>query len=160
MSEIAIYPGSFDPITKGHIDILERFSRVFTKIYIGVGFSPKKSYLFNLEERQTMVREAVTHLQNIEVVAFEGLTVEFAKGVNANFILRGVRSAGDFEYEQNMANMNYRLNKEIETLLLYSKPELNLVSSSLIKEVFALGGDVSQFVTENVIRELVKKIKV
>lgn len=159
MAASAIYPGSFDPITRGHLDILERFSKVFDTIYVAVGNSTKKNYLFDFEERAEMVRQSVEDLPNVEVVAFDGLTVEVAKKMQAEFILRGVRTAGDFEYEQRMASMNYRLEPSIDTILVYSKPELNIISSSLIKEVAMFGGDIRQFVPDNVAEKLMQKLK-
>ena len=154
----AIYPGSFDPITRGHLDILQRFQKVFDKVYVAVGNSTKKKYLFDFDERANLVREVTKDLVNIEVIAFDGLTVDCARDVGAEFILRGVRTAGDFEYEQRMASMNYRLNPKIDTILVYSKPELNIISSSLIKEVALMGGDIHQFVPEIVASELQKKL--
>ena len=106
-----------------------------------------------------MVRQSVEDLPNVEVVAFDGLTVEVAKKMQAEFILRGVRTAGDFEYEQRMASMNYRLEPSIDTILVYSKPELNIISSSLIKEVAMFGGDIRQFVPDNVAEKLMQKLK-
>lgn len=155
----AIYPGSFDPITRGHLDILERFSKVFDKVYVAVGNSTKKNYLFDFEERANLVREVTKEISGIEVVAFDGLTVDVAKKLDAQFILRGVRTGGDFEYEQRMASMNYRLDPSIDTVLVYSKPEYNIISSSLIKEVAMLGGDIDQFVPEVVAKKLVEKLK-
>lgn len=159
MAASALYPGSFDPITRGHLDILERFQKVFDKIYVAVGNSTKKTYLFDFHERAELVRQVTRNLANIEVIAFDGLTVDCARQVNAEFILRGVRTAGDFEYEQRMANMNYRLDSSIDTILVYSKPELNIISSSLIKEVAILGGDINPFVPEEVAQRLYQKLQ-
>lgn len=158
MAVSAIYPGSFDPITRGHLDILQRFQKVFDKVYVAVGNSTKKKYLFDFEERAKLVRQVTEKLENIEVISFDGLTVDCAKKVNAKFILRGVRTAGDFEYEQRMASMNYRLDPSIDTILVYSKPEFNIISSSLIKEVAIMGGDINQFVPEVVAEELTRKL--
>lgn len=154
----AIYPGSFDPITRGHLDILERFSKVFDKVYVAVGNSTKKNYLFSFEERAQLVEEVTKSIPSIEIVSFDGLTVDVAKKLGAEFILRGVRTGGDFEYEQRMASMNYRLEPSIDTVLVYSKPEFNIISSSLIKEVAQLGGDIEQFVPEVVAKKLVEKL--
>ena len=158
MAVSAIYPGSFDPITRGHLDILQRFQKVFDKVYVAVGNSTKKKYLFDFEERARLVKQVTAKLENIEVISFDGLTVDCAKQVNAKFILRGVRTAGDFEYEQRMASMHYRLDPSIDTILVYSKPEFNIISSSLIKEVAIMGGDINQFVPEVVAEELTRKL--
>lgn len=159
MAASAIYPGSFDPITRGHLDILGRFNKIFDKVYVAVGNSTKKKYLFSFEERAALVNEVVKDLKNVEVVPFDGLTVELARKMNAEFILRGVRTAGDFEYEQRMASMNYRLDPSIDTLLVYSRPEFNIISSSLIKEVATLGGDINQFVPDVVAKKLLDKLR-
>ena len=158
MAVSAIYPGSFDPITRGHLDILQRFQKVFDKVYVAVGNSTKKKYLFDFEERARLVKQVTAKLENIEVISFDGLTVDCAKQVNAKFILRGVRTAGDFEYEQRMASMNYRLDPSIDTILVHSKPEFNIISSSLIKEVAIMGGDINQFVPDVVAEELTRKL--
>lgn len=159
MNKVAIYPGSFDPITSGHVDILERFSSLFSKIYVVVGNSSKKSYLFDLEERKKLAQTAISHLKHIEVVSHDGLTVEIANQLEANFILRGIRSGSDFEYEKNMANMNQRLAPNIETVLVYSRAELGMISSSLIKEVASLGGSLKGLVPINVEEALIKKLR-
>ncbi len=156
---IAVYPGSFDPITKGHIDIIERCHSLFQKLYILVTESKKKSYSFSIEERIDLVNSCVSHFDNIEVCSFQGLTVEFVQQTKANFIIRGLRSGSDFEYEQAMASMNKNLYSDAETILIYARQDLSSVSSSLIKEVASYGGDVSPFVPTVVADALKNKFR-
>lgn len=143
----AIYPGSFDPITNGHLDMIKRGAKLFDKLYIVLGKNVSKESLFTLEERIGFVRRAIADLDHVDVMVSENqLTVDFAKSVNAAVILRGLRAATDFEYEFAMAMMNTKLNAEIETVFLTADNEHMYLSSSMVKEIAKFSGDVSNFV--------------
>lgn len=157
MTRVAVYSGSFDPITNGHMDILERGSHLFDKIYVCISSSREKKYLFDLPERQQLCSDALKSFSNIEVVSHSGLLVEFVKKVKAKYILRGLRSNQDFEYEKAMAVMNHKLYSDVETVLLMAGSEWSSLSSSLIKEVASHGGDISSFVPKAVFQALQKK---
>jgi len=145
--KIAIYPGSFDPITNGHVDIIKRGSKLFDKLYILLSRNVSKQSFFTLEERIEFIKRATTKLDNVEVIVSENkLTVDFAKSVNASVILRGLRAATDFEYEFTMAMTNAKLNPNIETVFLTADNEHMYLSSSTIKEIAKFSGDVSNFV--------------
>ena len=154
---IAIYPGSFDPITNGHIDVAQRASRIFSKLIIGVYDTPYKHLLFTIKERVEMARQAVAHLSNVKVQPFNGLAVNFAKKVKAQVMVRGLRVSADFEREFDMAMMNRKLNPELELICLIAKPKYQFLSSSLLKEVARLGGDIDDLVPKHVIQALSKK---
>jgi pantetheine-phosphate adenylyltransferase len=147
---VAIYPGSFDPITNGHLDVLGRASKIFEKIIIAVLGNPNKKSFLPTETRVKLIKESVTHLKNVEVDSFTGITVEYAVSKGANVLIRGLRAVSDFEYEMQMAQINQNLNPQIDTIFLVPKVENNFVSSSIVKEVSLLGGDISQFVPEPV----------
>jgi pantetheine-phosphate adenylyltransferase len=149
-----VYPGTFDPITRGHIDLVERASRLFDTVVLAVASSEKKKPMFDLAERMQLCRESLDHLDNIEVCSFSGLTVELAKAQNCGIILRGVRTVADYEYELQLANMNRALDPSIETVFLTPGESLSYVSSSLLREIAGMGGDVSRFVPDNVMRAL------
>lgn len=153
----AIYPGSFDPITNGHIDIATRAAKLFTKLIIGIYETPGKHLLFSLEERVELARQAVASLPNIEVQPFSGLTVDFARRVRAQAMVRGLRVSADFEREFDMAMMNRRLHPELELVCLMASPEYQFLSSSLLKEVARLGGSINDLVPEHVAQALRKK---
>ncbi len=142
-----LYPGTFDPITKGHGDLVERASRLFDHVIIAVAASPKKNPLFPLEQRVALAQEVTAHLPNVEVVGFSTLLAHFVKEQNANILLRGLRAVSDFEYEFQMASMNRHLIPEVETLFLTPAEQYSFISSSLVREIARLGGDVSGFVT-------------
>jgi pantetheine-phosphate adenylyltransferase len=154
---IAIYPGSFDPITYGHIDVATRAARLFTKLIIGVYETPGKCPLFTIEERVKLVQKAVIGLPNVEVQPYSGLTVDFARGVKAQAMVRGLRVSADFELEFDMAMMNRRLYPELELVCFMASPEYQFLSSSLLKEVAKLGGNINDFVPEHVAEALRKK---
>jgi pantetheine-phosphate adenylyltransferase len=155
---IAIYPGSFDPITSGHLDIAVRASRLFEKLIIGVYHSPaEKTLLFPTEERIKLAREATSHLPNIEVVSYTGLTGDFAHQMKAQVMVRGLRMAGDFESEFTLAMMNKKLFPEIEQICMMCSVEYQFVSSSLLKEAASLGGRIEELVPANVAAALRKK---
>jgi len=143
----AIYPGTFDPITKGHIDLVYRASQLFEKVIVAVAVNPSKAPLFSLEERVDLARQSLTEMSNIEVCGFEGLLVEVAKQKNAKVIIRGLRAVSDFEHEFQLASMNRKMAAEIETLFLTPAEQFTYISSSLVREIARLGGDVSDFVS-------------
>jgi pantetheine-phosphate adenylyltransferase len=146
MSVIALYPGTFDPITNGHIDLVERASKLFDEIIIAVADSPKKHPHFSLKKRCEMAEQTLINIPNIKVVTFTGLLVECAKTHGASVILRGLRAVSDFEYEVQLAGMNKRLSPKIETMFISASEEYAFVSSSLVREIASLGADVSDFV--------------
>jgi pantetheine-phosphate adenylyltransferase len=155
----AIYPGSFDPITNGHLDIIIRASKLFDKLIIGIYDNPEKPVLFTTSERAELVEKAVTNLPNVEVRVFSGLTVNFARQVNAQTIVRGLRMSADFEREFDLAMMNKKLSPEIELICLMSDLKYQFLSSSLLKEAARLGGDVDNLVPKHVAEALSKKVK-
>lgn len=156
---IAVYPGSFDPITNGHLDIIIRASKLFDKLIIGVYDNPDKLVLFTTEERAELVEKAVTNLPNVEVRVFSGLTVDFAREVNARTIVRGLRMSADFEREFDLAMMNKKLSPDIELICLMSELKYQFLSSSLLKEAAQLGGNVDNLVPKHVAEALKKKVK-
>ncbi len=146
MTVKAIYPGTFDPVTNGHADLIERASRLFTHVIIGVAASPSKKPLFDLSHRVQLIEQVTQHLANVSVVGFSGLLVDFAKEHQANVLIRGLRAVSDFEYEFQLANMNRRLSPNLESVFLTPAEENSFISSTLVKEVALHHGDVSQFV--------------
>ena len=154
----AIYPGSFDPITFGHLDIIERCSKLYDKLIVGVNeIDNKKEFMFDAVERKEMIKDSVSHLKNVEVKIFSNLLVDFAKNENSKIIIRGLRVLSDFEYEFKMALMNRNLNNQITTLFMMPHEKYTHISSSLLKEVFYLGGDISNYVPQLIIDKLAKK---
>jgi len=141
-----IYPGTFDPITKGHGDLVERAAKLFDQVVIAVAASPKKNPLFPLEQRVELAREVTRHLPNVEVVGFSSLLAQFARDQKANALLRGLRAVSDFEYEFQLANMNRQLAPEVESLFLTPSEKHSYISSTLVREIASLGGNVEQFV--------------
>ncbi|MAT65103.1 MAG: pantetheine-phosphate adenylyltransferase [Gammaproteobacteria bacterium] len=154
MNITAVYPGTFDPITNGHSDLVERAARLFDRVILAIAASPAKQPAFDLDQRTGLARAALAHLPNVEVCSFDGLLVEFVRSRNAQVILRGLRAVSDFEYEFQLAGMNRHLAGEIETLFLTPAEQYAYVSSSLVREVAALGGDISPFVHEKVVAAL------
>ncbi|OGO33162.1 MAG: pantetheine-phosphate adenylyltransferase [Chloroflexi bacterium RBG_16_56_11] len=154
---IALYPGSFDPVTNGHIDIATRASKLFDKIIVGIFATPEKNLMFSLDERVDMARRALGHLPKIEVKPYSNITVEFAREVNADVLVRGLRMIGDFEWEFEMAMMNQMLSPGLETVCFMASQEYQFLSASLIKEVASLGGDISKLVPRHVAEALKKK---
>ena len=145
-----IYPGTFDPITNGHVDLTERATRLFDRVVLAIAHSEKKTPLFTLEERIVLCQESLAHLDNVEVVGFSSLLVDFAKSQDARCVLRGVRTMADFEYEFQLANMNRAMYPEFETIFLTPSEHLSYISSSLVREIAALGGDITPFVPQQV----------
>ncbi len=154
MSVIAVYPGTFDPVTNGHSDLVQRASRLFDHVIVAIAANPAKTPLFNLDRRVGMATEVFTGIENVEVCGFSDLLVDFARKRNANVILRGLRAVSDFEYEMQLASMNRRLDSSIETVFMTPAEETSFISASLVKEVALHGGDVSQFVHKAVVEEL------
>lgn len=146
MSIKAIYPGTFDPVTNGHSDLIVRASRLFSEVIIGVASSPSKKPRFSLEQRVDMIKQITSHLNNVTVVGFSGLLVDFAKQHQAKVLIRGLRAVSDFEYEFQLANMNRRLSPDLESVFLTPAEGNSFISSTLVKEVALHQGDVSQFV--------------
>ena len=154
---IAIYPGAFDPITNGHLDIVTRAAKLFRKLIIGVYDTPAKDLLFTTEERVELIRQSIADLPNVEVESFSGLTVEFAKDVEAKAIVRGLRVGGDFEREFEMTLMNKKLSPDCEVVCLMANLKYQFLSSSLLKEVANLGGHIDELVPKPVLDALRKK---
>ena len=157
MTTRVIYPGTFDPITNGHLDLIERAAAMFDHVIVGVAFNPSKKPLFDLNERVELAGKITQHLDNVEIVGFSGLLVDFAKERNANILVRGLRAVSDFEYEFQLANMNRRLMPELETVFLTPAEENSFISSTIVKEVALHKGDVSQFVDPLITKALLEK---
>lgn len=151
---IAIYAGSFDPITKGHLDIIENGAKIFDKIIIAVAYNVNKKSFLPIETRLDLIKQSVSHLKNVEVDSFQGLTIEYAKSKNANVLLRGLRNSQDFEYEIQLSQTNQALCNEIQTVFLMAKPEYDFISSSAVREILLHKGDITKFVPENVAKYL------
>ncbi|PKN10407.1 MAG: pantetheine-phosphate adenylyltransferase [Deltaproteobacteria bacterium HGW-Deltaproteobacteria-7] len=160
VKRIAVYPGSFDPITNGHVDIIKRGLRMFDEIIILIAYNPSKVYLFSIEERMEMIRDIFKDYKEIRVDCYSGLLVDYLKISGANIILRGMRALSDFEYEFQMALMNRRQTKQIETVFLMSGFKWFYTSSKLIKEVASLGGTVKALVPDNVNQKLMDKFNI
>jgi pantetheine-phosphate adenylyltransferase len=158
-SRIVIYPGTFDPITNGHVDLTERAARLFDRVIVGIAYSQKKTPLFSLEERVELCRESLAGLDNVEVTGFSNLLTEFARSNNAHCALRGLRAVADFEYEFQLANMNRALYPEFESVFLTPSEHLSYISSSLVREIASLSGDVSPFVPAIVAEALKAKFR-
>ena len=154
---IAIYPGSFDPITNGHIDILKSGAEIFDKGIIAVSFNVNKKGFLPIEERVQLIKESVKDIPNVEVDSFQGLTVEYAKNRGAEVLLRGLRTSFDFEYEMQLSQTNNALYNNIKTVFLITKPEFNFISSSSVREILLNHGDISKFVPNTVYEYLNKK---
>ena len=154
----AVYPGSFDPVTNGHLDVITRGANLFDRVIVGVLHNSAKSPLFSVEERVKILEEATADLKNVEIVSFSGLSVEFARKCNAKVIIRGLRAITDFEYELQMAQTNRVLAPDIDTMFLTTSLEYAYLSSTTVKEVAAFGGDISKFVPKFVRREVYKKL--
>src|SRR5664280_2163439 len=156
---IAIYPGSFDPPTNGHLDVTERAAKLFDRVIVAVARNESKQPLFNLEERIDLVKDAIRHLPNAEVDSFDCLLVDYVESRSAQAIVRGLRAVSDFEFEFQLALMNRKLDENIETIFMMPKDTYTFLSSRIVKEIARLGGEVSQFVPPNVQTALTKKLK-
>ncbi|HVV54131.1 MAG TPA: pantetheine-phosphate adenylyltransferase [Mucilaginibacter sp.] len=144
--KIALFPGSFDPVTKAHVDIIKRSVSLFDKLYIGIGDNSSKKGLLSVEKREKMLRAVFENDQRIHIVAYEGLTVEFCRSIGAAYMIRGIRTVSDFEYEKAIAQMNHALAPEIESIFIVSKPGYSSISSTIVREIMRHHGDVSQFI--------------
>ncbi len=153
-----IYAGSFDPITLGHLDIILRASRIVDKLIIAVLNNSAKTPLFSVEERKELIQKATQGIPNVEVMSFSGLTVDFAKEQKAKILVRGLRAVTDFEYELQIAQMNHKLNPEIDTIFLTTSVEYSYLSSSIVKEIASYGGDISKFVPQEVLQDVYNKL--
>ncbi|MDO4594352.1 MAG: pantetheine-phosphate adenylyltransferase [Tissierellia bacterium] len=155
-----IYPGSFDPITKGHMDIIERISDKFDEVVVAVLVNSEKNNLFTLEERKQLIKQEIKDygLKNVTIESFDGLLIEFAKKIGSKIIVRGLRAISDYEYELQIAHINSKLYEGLETIFLVSKAEYSYISSSVVKEVASYKGDISTFVSENVAEKIMDKL--
>ncbi len=160
MCQKVIYPGTFDPVTNGHIDVIRRAVKLFGEVTVAVAHNPQKSPLFSAEERVDLLRESVKGIEGVRVVGFKGLVVEFARKQKASIVLRGLRMVSDFEYEFQMALTNRKLDDGVETLFLMPSESFSYVSSKLLKEAASLGADLSYYLPSCVEKALRKKIKV
>ena len=160
MCQVAIYPGTFDPVTNGHIDLIKRAQEVFSEVIIAVAANPQKGPLFNVQERVAMLKQATADLKGVEVVAFNGLVVDYARKRKAKVLIRGLRMLSDFEYEFQMALTNRKLSPDVETIFLMPHESYSYLSSKLLKETAALGADLSNFVPDFVEKALKEKLRV
>ena len=156
----AIYPGSFDPITFGHLDIIERSSKIVDELVIGVLHNSAKNSLFSLDERVSMIKETTKHLPNVKVGSFDGLLVDYMKDIDASIIIRGLRAVTDFEYELQIAQTNHVQNEDIETIFLTTNLKYSYLSSTIVKEFASYGGDISKFVPEQFINRIYAKYNI
>lgn len=154
----AIYPGSFDPITRGHLDVLKRAAGIFDKVIIAVLINSSKKSFLPIEDRIKLIKESCSDLDNVEVDSFDGLTIDYARQKNANILIRGLRAVSDFEYEMQLSQTNNALAPDINTVFLITKPKYNFISSSTIKEIAQMKGDISKFVPPPVAQYLNEKI--
>ena len=157
MERTAVYPGTFDPITNGHTDLVSRAAKVFPKVIVAIAESPHKKPLFDLRERIDLARNEMSTLGNVEVVGFNSLLAEFVQQIGASVIIRGLRAVSDFEYEFQLASMNRHLAPDVETLFLTPDEDFSFISSTLVKEIARLDGDVSEFVCADVQRAMVRR---
>lgn len=152
--KIAIFPGSFDPITVGHVDILKRSAGLFDQIIVAIGINSQKKYLFDLDTRKQWIEKVFKGYPHIQVEVYKGLTINFCKEKGASYLIRGIRSASDFEYEKTIAHLNHSMNEDIDTILMLSPPELSSISSTIVREIILGDGDVSKFVPHEILDDL------
>ena len=157
---IGIYPGSFDPVTFGHLDVISRASKLIDKLYIGVLNNSAKNPLFTAEERVSMLRRVIADLPNVEVETFGGLLVDYADLKNAEVIIRGLRMVTDFEYELQLAQTNYKINSSVDTIFLTTSVEYSYLSSSVVREIAKYGGDITKFIPNILVDEVYEKYKI
>ncbi|MFW5450073.1 MAG: pantetheine-phosphate adenylyltransferase [Methylophagaceae bacterium] len=158
MTTTVIYPGTFDPITNGHIDLVARASKIFDRVIVAIAINPNKAPSFSLEERMNLATQTLSDIANVEICGFEGLLVDIAKQKQANIILRGLRAVSDFEHEFQLASMNRKMEPDVETMFLTPAEQYSYISSSLVREIASLGGDVSEFVAPCVASALKRKL--
>jgi len=156
--KIGVYPGSFDPVTNGHLDIIERASKIFDKLIVAVLVNPNKTPVFDIEERVELLKETTEHLPNVEIKAFKGLLIDFMKQENAKVIVKGLRAVSDFEYEFQMALLNKKLEPSIETIFMMTNSKYSYLSSSMVKEVARFGGCIEDLVPEKIAKKVMKKL--
>lgn len=154
MKKIAIFPGSFDPITQGHVDLVRRAAPLFDKIIVAIGVNSQKKYLFSLEQRLDWLEQVFAKDDNVEVGQFKGLTVNYCKEKGARYLLRGLRNASDFDYEKTISQLNFIVGDEIETLFLISRPEYSHISSTIVREIIKGKGNVSSFIPEEILDDV------
>ena len=159
MKKRAVYPGTFDPVTLGHIDIIERASKLVDELIVGVLVNKNKVPLFTSEERVEMIKDSISHIPNVKVMAFDGLLVDFAKQNRASFVIRGLRAVTDFEYEFQMSQANRIIDPEVDTIFLTTSTKYSYISSSTVRELASFGGDISKFVTKKVEKKVKDRIK-
>jgi pantetheine-phosphate adenylyltransferase len=160
MDKIAVYPGSFDPITNGHLDIIERAAKTFDKVVVGVLENPeKKNHLFSIDERVALIKKVTRSIPNIEIESFQGLLIKFMRKKNARVIIKGLRAVSDFEYEFQMALMNNKLDSNIETLFMMTNSRYSYLSSSSVRQVAMYGGCIKELVPDEIISDIIDKIK-
>lgn len=159
MEKIAVYPGSFDPITCGHLDVIRRSAKIFDKVYVSILENSQKTPLFSIKERMELIRRSTKDIKNIEITSFSGLLVSYMHQLGATVIVKGLRAVSDFEYEFQMALTNSKLNADIETLFMMTSSQYSYLSSSIVKEVATLGGSIQDLVPECVERDIYEKIK-
>lgn len=157
--KIGLYPGTFDPVTRGHLDIIERSAKIVDKLVIGVLPNSAKHPWFSVEERMALIKKVTKHIPNVVVESFDGLTVDFGRELGASIIVRGLRAITDFEYELQIAQINHKLNPDIDTIFFTTSVEYSYVSSSIVKEVASYGGDISGFVSKEIIDDIYSKHK-
>jgi pantetheine-phosphate adenylyltransferase len=150
MKHIAVFPGSFDPITRGHENIVRRAARLFDEIVVAIGSNSSKSSMFTLEQRTVWLEEVFSDLPNVRVTGYDGLTIDFAAEIGARYLLRGVRNGGDFEYERTIAQMTKAMAPDLETIILFTDPEFAAINSTVVREILKNKGDVSQFIPASV----------
>lgn len=158
MTVRVLYPGTFDPVTNGHIELIERACKMFGTVIISIAASPSKQPMFDLSERVELLQQATAHLPKVQIIGFKGLLVEFAKQHDAQVLIRGVRGSNDFDYELQLANMNRKLNPELETVIYTPSPNNSAISSTLVKEIALHGGDVGELVPAHVKVALAAKL--
>lgn len=160
MGKIAVYPGSFDPITNGHLDIIERSSKIFDKLIVGILRNPdKKNPLFDVDERIELIKKATAHIKNVEIESFDGLLVNYMKSHNASVIIKGLRAVSDFEYELQMAHVNHKLAPNVETLFMMTSAQSSFLSSSIVKQVGQFKGCIKGLVPDTILEDVIKQIE-
>jgi len=152
--KIALFPGSFDPVTKAHVDILKRSVNLFDKIYIGIGVNSSKQSFLSIEKRELMLRAVFETEPKIHIIAYEGLTVDFCRQIGAAYMIRGIRTVSDFEYEKAIAQMNHALEPEIESIFIVSKPGYSSISSTIVREILRYNGNADQFIPKEALQYL------
>lgn len=156
MQRICLFPGTFDPITLGHTDVIDRSLDLFDEIVVGIGVNSAKMPMFPLEQRMQWIRDIYSHTNKVKVISYEGLTINCCREINARFILRGIRTIGDFEYEKAIADVNRMMESNIETIFLSCTPQYSTLASSLVRDVVRYGGDASQLLPQRVLQDIKK----